>query len=60
MIKNLEAIVEGGIKILISKPQYEAQLQQIFRLLLEHETQEEIASVIHVSTRTVARNSQRI
>ncbi|HYY71558.1 MAG TPA: hypothetical protein VE595_04025 [Nitrososphaeraceae archaeon] len=60
MIKNLEVIVEDGIKILLSKQQYEAQLQQIFRLLLEHKTQEEIASVIHVSTPTVARYSQCI
>ena len=29
---------------MISKQQYEAQLQHIFRLLLENKTQEEIAS----------------
>ena len=45
---------------MISKQQYEAQLQQIFRLLLENKTQEEIASELHISTRTVARYSQRI
>jgi hypothetical protein len=45
---------------LISKQQYEAQLQQIFLLLLENKTQEEIARELHISTRTVARYSQRI
>jgi Homeodomain-like domain len=45
---------------LISKQQYEAQLQQIFRLLLENKTQEEIARELNISTRTIARYSQRI
>ena len=45
---------------LISKQQYEAQLQQIFRLLLENSSQEEIARELNISTRTVARYSQRI
>jgi DNA-binding transcriptional regulator LsrR (DeoR family) len=45
---------------LISKQQYEAQLQQIFRLLLENRTQEEIAHELNISTRRVARYSQRI
>jgi len=45
---------------LISKQQYEAQLQQIFRLLLENKSQEEIARELHISTRTVARYSHRI
>jgi DNA-binding transcriptional regulator LsrR (DeoR family) len=45
---------------LISKQQYEAQLQHIFRLLLENKSQEEIARELHISTRTVARYSQRI
>jgi hypothetical protein len=45
---------------LISKQQYEAQLQHIFRLLLENRTQEEIAHELNISTRTVARYSQRI
>ncbi len=45
---------------LIGKQQYEAQLQQIFRLLLENRSQEEIARELHISTRTVARYSQRI
>jgi DNA-binding transcriptional regulator LsrR (DeoR family) len=44
----------------ISKQQYEAQLQQIFRLLLENKSQEEIARELHISTLTVARYSQRI
>jgi hypothetical protein len=45
---------------LINKQQYEAQLQHIFRLLLENKTQEEIARELHISTRTVARYSHRI
>jgi hypothetical protein len=45
---------------MISKQQFEAQLQQIFRLLLENKTQEEIAHELNISTRTVARYSQRI
>src|SRR5215208_1016616 len=45
---------------MISKQQYEAQLQQIFRLLLENKSQEEISRELHISTRTVARYSQRI
>ena len=40
---------------MISKQQYEAQLQHIFRLLLENKSQEEIARELHISTRTVAR-----
>jgi hypothetical protein len=47
-------------KKLINKQQYEAQLQQIFRMLLENKTQEEIAHALNISTRTVARYSQRI
>ena len=45
---------------MISKQQYETQLQQIFRLLLENKTQEEIAHELNISTRTVARYYQRI
>jgi len=45
---------------LISKQQYEAQLLQIFRLLLENKSQEEIARELHISTRSVARYYQRI
>ena len=45
---------------MINKQQYEAQLQQIFRLLLENKTQEEIARELHISTRTIARYCQRI
>ena len=45
---------------MISKQQYEAQLQQIFRLLLENKSQEEIARELNISTRSVARYSQRI
>ena len=45
---------------MISKQQYETQLQQIFRLLLENKTQEEIAHELNISTRTVARYSLRI
>jgi DNA-binding CsgD family transcriptional regulator len=35
-------------------------LQQIFHLLLENKSQEEIARELHISTRMVARYSQRI
>jgi IS30 family transposase len=45
---------------MISKQQYETQLQQIFRLLLQNKTQEEIAHELNISTRTVARYCQRI
>jgi predicted transcriptional regulator len=45
---------------MINQQQYEAQLQQIFRLLLENKTQDEIAHELNISTRTVARYSQRI
>ena len=45
---------------LISKQQYEAQLQQIFRLLLVNKSQEEIARELRISTRSVARYYQRI
>ena len=45
---------------MINKQQYEAQLQQIFRLLLENKSQEEIARELHISTRSVARYYQRI
>src|SRR5918994_4479216 len=45
---------------MISKQQYEAQLQHIFRLLLENKTQDEIAGELHISSRTVTRYSQRI
>jgi hypothetical protein len=45
---------------MINKQQYEAQLQQIFRLLLENKTQEQIARELNISTRSVARYYQRI
>ena len=45
---------------MVSKQQDESQLLQIFRLSLENKTHEEIAREIHISTRTVARYSQRI
>ena len=35
-------------------------MQHIFRLLLENKSQEEIERELHISTRTVARYSQRI
>ena len=49
-----------GIIKLINKHQYEIQLQQIFRLLLENKSQEEIARELNISTRSVARYYQRI
>ena len=45
---------------MINRQQYEAQLQHIFRLLLENKTQEEIAHELNISTRTVARYLSRI
>ncbi len=45
---------------MISNIQYEAQLQRIFKLLLENKSQEEIARELNISTRTVARYFQRI
>jgi DNA-binding transcriptional regulator LsrR (DeoR family) len=45
---------------MINKQQFEAQLQQIFRLLFENKTQEQIAHELNISTRTVARYTQRI
>jgi hypothetical protein len=45
---------------MISKQQFEAQLQHIFRLLLENKTQEEISHELNISTRTVARYSSHI
>jgi DNA-binding CsgD family transcriptional regulator len=45
---------------LVNKQQYEIQIQQIFKLLLENKSQEEIARELNISTRTVARYSQRI
>src|SRR5688572_29147523 len=44
----------------VTKCTKELQLQRIFRLLLENKSQEEIARELHISTRTVARYSQRI
>ncbi len=45
---------------MINKQQYEAQLQHIFKLLLENKSQEEIARELHISIRTVARYYQHI
>jgi hypothetical protein len=45
---------------MINRQQFEAQLQHIFRLLLQNKTQEEIAHELNISTRTVARYSQCI
>jgi Sigma-70, region 4 len=45
---------------MINKQQYEAQLRQIFKLLLENKTQDEIARELHIGVRTVARYTQRI
>jgi hypothetical protein len=45
---------------MINKQQFEAQMQQIFRFLLENKTQEQIAQELNISTRTVARYTQRI
>ncbi|HSF51239.1 MAG TPA: hypothetical protein VLA74_10805 [Nitrososphaeraceae archaeon] len=45
---------------MISKQQYEVQIRQIFKLLLENKTQDEIARELNIGVRTVARYSQRI
>src|ERR671915_1005874 len=44
----------------IAKQLYEAQLQQIFRMLLENKTNEQIASELKISVRTVQNYKQRI
>jgi hypothetical protein len=45
---------------MINKQQYEAQLRQIFKMLLENKTQDEIARELHIGIRTVSRYAQRI
>lgn len=45
---------------MISKQLYEAQLQQIFRMLLENKTNEEIAFELKTSVRTVQNYKQRL
>jgi predicted transcriptional regulator len=45
---------------MINKQQYEAQLKQIFKMLLENKTQDEIARELHIGIRTVSRYAQRI
>ena len=45
---------------MINKQQYEAQLRQIFKLLLENKTQDEIARELNIGVRTVSRYIQRI
>jgi len=44
----------------ITKQQHEIQLQQIFRMLLEAKTQEEIAKELNVNVRTIQRYTQEI
>src|SRR5215207_9279529 len=44
----------------ITKQAREAQLQQIFRLLLENKTQEEIAHQLNIGVRTVQRYTQEL
>jgi DNA-binding transcriptional regulator LsrR (DeoR family) len=45
---------------MINKQQYEAQLRQIFKLLFENKTQDEIARELHIGVRTVSRYTKRI
>lgn len=45
---------------MINKQQYEAQLRQIFKMLLENKTHDEIARQLHIGIRTVSRYAQRI
>lgn len=44
----------------ITKQQYEAQLQHIFRLLLDGKTDEEIAKDLNISVRSVQRYRRRL
>ena len=44
----------------ITKSQYEAQLQHIFRLLLDGKTDEEIAKDLNISVRSVQRYKRRL
>jgi hypothetical protein len=44
----------------ITKQQHEIQLQQIFRMLLESKTQEEIAKELNVNVRTIQRYTVEI
>ena len=45
---------------MIAKQQYEAQLQQIFLMLLENKTNEQIASELKISIRTVQNYKRRL
>ncbi|HSF49904.1 MAG TPA: LuxR C-terminal-related transcriptional regulator [Nitrososphaeraceae archaeon] len=45
---------------MITKQLYEAQLQQIFHMLLENKTNEQIASELKISVRTVQNYKQRL
>ena len=45
---------------MIPKHQFEAQIQQIFRMLLDNKTEEQIANELHISVRTVQRYKQRL
>ena len=45
---------------MINKQQYEDQLRQIFKMLLENKTQNEIARELNIGVRTVSRYTQRI
>lgn len=44
----------------ITKQQYEAQLQHIFRLLLDGQTGEQIAKDLNISVRSVQRYKRRL
>ena len=46
--------------MVIEKQLYEAQLQQIFRMLLENKTNEQIASELKISVRTVQNYKRRL
>ena len=45
---------------MIAKHLYEAQLQQIFRMLLENKTNEQIATELKISVRTVQNYKRRL
>jgi hypothetical protein len=48
------------IKKMVTKQAKEAQLQQIFRMLLESKTQEEIAHELNIALKTVQRYTQEL
>lgn len=48
------------MKKMITNQLYEAQLQQIFKMLLENKTNEQIATELKINVRTVQNYKQRL